>query len=61
MTSLNIGHVASDKQQLRELFNTDCPSCGAKKDKRIERDGFGPPTGRQLCGACGYEFAKERK
>jgi transcription elongation factor Elf1 len=60
MTSLNIGPVTSDKQQLRTLFVTDCPKCGAKKDKRVEGGSFGGHTAI-YCGACGHEFQETNR
>jgi len=37
--------------------STNCPSCGAAKEKRINSAGFGPPI--IVCGVCGWFFQGE--
>jgi uncharacterized protein (DUF983 family) len=34
--------------------SSDCPRCGAGKDKRVPSAGFGEP--HDVCRACGYEW-----
>jgi len=35
---------------------SDCPRCGAPKEKRVDAHAFGPKRETVLCGVCGHEW-----
>lgn len=55
MSQTNV--ILNPQGQPARTTTTDCPQCGAGKEKRCASSGFGLP--HPVCSRCGYEWIGE--